>query len=255
VTYKSLFDEYGRKAQVSPALLVVLPLLLTSLAMLPGAAPPKETVITLAFGLGVLYWMANIARQAGKRAETTLFPGGLPGKEWLRHQDSTLETPTKRRYKRFLSERIPDIAFLSPEDEIADPERADEAYASAVRWLVENTRDNARVRQELIAYGFRRNLYGLRWWGIGVPLVTAVAAAAILWWRHGPSTLTEAPEALVAAAISGCILPALWLSTVTPAWVRSAATCYAKALFGFCDLVANPNGARTEDPEAKPAAN
>ena len=254
MTYTSLFHEYGRQAQVSPALLVVLPLLLTSLAVLPGAALPKETVITLAFGLGVLYWMANIARQAGKRAETTLFPGGLPGKEWLRHRDATLEAPTKHRYKRFLSERIPDIEFLSPEDESADPERADEAYASALRWLVENTRDNARVRQELIAYGFRRNLYGLRWWGIGVATITAVAAAAILLWRQGLSAPAEAPEALAAIAISGCILPALWLGTVTPAWVRSAADSYARALFGFCDLVPNATGEPSEDSKAKPAA-
>lgn len=250
----SLFDEYGRKAQVSPAVLVVMPALLTALAMLPGVVPDKATAISVAFGLGVLYWMANIAREAGKRAERKLFPNGLPGKEWLRHGDSTLETPTKRRYKRVLAERIRDITFPTPEGEAEDPAGADESYASAVRWLVDNTRDNARVRQELIAYGFRRNLYGLRGWGIAIALLTATAAGLILWHRHGVSALTQAPVVQIATVIAWVILPALWVSTVTPAWVRSAANSYARALLGFCDLAPNRKEAPARTRKPKPAA-
>ncbi|MGB0720977.1 MAG: hypothetical protein ACPGU7_01160 [Gammaproteobacteria bacterium] len=236
MTKKSTIDDYARKAQLFPALLVVLPILLIVLVLVPDFATRTEGLSSLIVGLAVMVWMANISRQAGQRAQSRLFPLGLPGKEWLRHRDETLEAPTKARYKLFLSEQIPGIVFPATEDERADPDNADAVYSSAIRWLVDNTRDNARVRQELIDYGFRRNLFGLRRWGIVVSLVTAGVTGGYVWWRYGVAAFAEAPALVSVGIVSAVILPALWIGSVTQEWVSSAAKSYARALLGVCDL-------------------
>jgi hypothetical protein len=241
-----IFDEYGRKAQLYPALLVLLAPLVTAVVLFPGLISIKGSLTTLFVGCGALYLLANVAREFGRRSQKRLFPDGMPTPQWLRHKDSNLEAPTKRRYKAFLSKKISGLRFPSARIEAEDPRAADERYQSAVRWLIDNTRDNQRVRQELTAYGFRRNLYGLRPWGLVLTIASATVAVWILWDRHG-LTITAAPaEAVIAVIVAGIVLPALWLFAVTSSWVRSAADSYAAALFGFCDLP-------EEAPETEPA--
>lgn len=232
-----MFDEYGRKAQLYPALLVLLAPLVTVAALFPGlmSVSAKGSVTTLFVGCGALYLLANIARESGKRSQKRLFPSGMPTPQWLRHRDSTLEAPTKRRYKAFLSKRS-GLRFPSATREAEDPGAADERYQSAVRWLIDNTRDNQRVRQELTAYGFRRNLYGLRPWGLASTITSATVAVWILWDRHGLAITAAPVETLIAVVVVGLMIPVLWLFAVTSTWVRSAADSYAVALFGCCDL-------------------
>lgn len=231
-----IFDEYGCKAQLYPALLVLLAPLVTAIALFPGLISIKGSVTTLFVGCGALYLLANIARESGKRSQKRLFPNGMPTPQWLRHRDSTLEAPTKHRYKAFISKRIRGLRFPSATREAEEPGAADERYQSAVRWLIENTRGNQRVRQELTAYGFRRNLYGLKPWGIASAIASAAVAVWILWDRHGLAITAAPAEALIAVIVAGLVLPMLWLFAVTPGWVRTAADNYAVALYGFCDL-------------------
>jgi hypothetical protein len=84
----------------------------------------------------------------------------MPSVAWLRHRDPRLDGYTKRRYHDFLASKIPGWAAPTADSEAENPSRADEAYASASRWLRENTRDvkkYPRVADENISYGFRRN--------------------------------------------------------------------------------------------------
>lgn len=243
----SMFDEYGRKAQLYPALLVILPPLVTLLVLFPDLATLQGTVGAVVVGCGALVLMANLGREAGRRKQDQLFPDGFPTQRWLRHRDCTLEAMTKSRYKAFLLDRVPGLKFPSHEEEMADPASADGAYRSAVRWLVNNTRAVKRVQQENIAFGFRRNLYGLKPWGLTGTYIAATIAAAVLWLRHGSSIETIPVQAVIVLSINALVLPTMWIFAVRPTWVASAADSYALALFGVCDSIEVPT-LRTSDP-------
>lgn len=141
----------------------------------------------------------------------------------------------KERYKEFLLGKVPSLEFPTADKEKADPAAADGAYRSAVRWLVDNTRSVKRVQQENIAYGFRRNLYGLKPWGLLAAIAAAVIAGVVLWLRHGMAIETIPAEALVVFAFDAVVLPVMWTIAIRSTWVASTADGYALALFGFCD--------------------
>ena len=69
------------------------------------------------------------------------------------------------------------------DDEVNDPDAADRIYASAVSLLLEKTRDKKAfplVYKELVSYGFRRNLWGLKAGGILFAIIGLVASAFAL---------------------------------------------------------------------------
>lgn len=147
----------------------------------------------------------------------------------------TLEAPTKDRYKEFLLGKVPMLRFPTADEEQADPAAADGAYRSAVRWQVDNTKSVKRVQQENIAYGFRRNLYGLKPWGLLAVIAAAVIAGVVLWLRHGMDIEAIPAEAQVVFAVDAVVLPIMWTIAIRSAWGASAVDGYALALFGFCD--------------------
>ena len=231
----NMFDEYGRKAQLYPALLGLMPALVTAFVMFPQLISLKGSVGAIIIGCGTLYLLANIAREAGRRKQGSLFPDGMPTEQLLRHRDHALDSQTKDRYKRYLLSNVPGLRLPTAEDEEADPQTADRDYRSAVKWMLDNTRDNQRVMQENIAYGFRRNLFGLRIWAITITLAMGTLAAVIIWHRHKTDLLATGPEMLLVVFVDLLVLPAIWLWVVTQKWVRSAAEGYAYALLGTCD--------------------
>lgn len=232
----SIFDEYGRKAQLSPALLVIMPPLGTLLVLYPNLVSLKGTIGVLAVSCGILYFLANLGRGAGRRKQDELFPDGLPTHRFLRHSDLSIEAPTKARYKAFLVEKVSGLKFPTAEEEQQNPTAADDNYRSAVRWLVDNTREYKRVQQELIAYGFRRNLYGLKPQGLALSLIIAIISGVALWVRYGASIDAVPAEAVMVLVADAVVVPIVWLTAIKPAWVRATADSYAFALLGFCDV-------------------
>src|SRR5690349_2097038 len=100
------FDSYSYRARLLPALLTILPVLLTGMILSPvlyngtGAA-----VASLAVWCGTLWFLANVVRTRGRAAEERLVQewGGLPTTCMLRHRDDCLDMHTKQRYHAFLS--------------------------------------------------------------------------------------------------------------------------------------------------------
>ena len=123
------------------------------------------------------------------------------------------------------------------EEERADPDDADARYETAVRWLLEYTRDRKGfplVFKENGSYGFRRNLYGLMPIGLTVALVCAVAnLIAVYQSTAGGNGAFSAAGAT--ALIVTVVAVVVWLFVVKPAWVRDAGDAYAKALLAACE--------------------
>ncbi len=234
------FDYYSFKARLQPGFIVLLPLGLALAAWLPTQVAAWKPLASLGAycGLGVL--LAEMGRDLGRKKQSALYLkwGGAPTTRLLRHRDTHLDPVSLGRYHSFLSMAINHRLPSQPEEE-RDNVGADKVYESAVRFLLEATRDKSKfplVLKENISYGFRRNLWGMKPAAIGISTL-GLAACLIplvqaLW---AGSTLPPLPFAM---SICNVILLVLWLLRVTPSWVLTAADAYALRLLAACDQLA-----------------
>jgi hypothetical protein len=111
------------------------------------------------------------------------------------------------------------------EQEAADPADADARYDAAVTALRALTENEPLVLKENIAYGFRRNLWARKRYGIAVAIAVLAASIGLLI----ADAVASAAAAGVAAAFSALAL-LVWLAIVNEDWVREAAQAYAERL-------------------------
>ncbi|ABE32713.1 hypothetical protein DR64_2390 [Paraburkholderia xenovorans LB400] len=245
-------DRYDRNARLKPALLMLLPALVAIVALYHDALGTLGTIVTLASGCGLPFLLADFARSLGVAREPELWKswGGAPSTQLLRHADSTVDAVSKARYHSFLAEKI-STKFPTPAAEKQNSEKADAVYASATKWLRGATRDEKKFRLLLndnITYGFRRNAYGLRGFGI------AVSALTFLWvcLRHGfapfVARVREAKEieTLFSAGewmslLFALIMLVTWIAFFSKASVRAAAFSYADKLILACETLMKPD--------------
>ena len=139
-------DPYERKARVTPALLVALPVLVPLVCVYGPKHPILMAVVGLLAACGVIYALASIARGQGKKLEERLVQewGGLPSTIALRHRDGFLDSVTKKRYHDDIVNKL-GIPLPTPEEETSDPAKADNIYMGAARRLRELTRDDNQL--------------------------------------------------------------------------------------------------------------
>ena len=139
----NLFDEYSLNARVRPALLALLPIVIFAYLAFPKLYEMAAGATSILVVGGLITALAHYCRYRGRKVEKVLFSswGGKPTTVILRHRDSMLDSTTKRRYHDFLSRNIKGWTSPSAEEEAQNPVEADERYESAVRWLLERTRD------------------------------------------------------------------------------------------------------------------
>jgi hypothetical protein len=232
---KELFDEYSRSTRLQPALLLVLPVLITLFVWTPSVYGFGGTIFGLAVGCGFFALVVHFTRSRGRAAEKRLYQrwGGKPTTAWLRHSDTNLNTHTKARYCTFLAQHVNGWIVPTPEDELRDTAEADARYESAVVWLLEYGRDRKRfplVFKENVSYGFRRNLYGLKPFGIALSIASTGLNGIGLYLAGTSATTIQISSLLISIAFV-----AIWLLVINPNWVRDAANGYARALLACCD--------------------
>ncbi|MEU6516851.1 hypothetical protein [Streptomyces sp. NPDC046978] len=122
--------------------------------------------------------------------------------------------------------------------ELRNPQKADEAYETAVKYLISRTRDTNAFRLiflENCHYGFRRNMLGMRTIGLAVSMtvffgtIGAVYASlyGLVVWRAG----------FVLVSVISLSLGVFWWKAVNSDWVRNAATDYAERLLDSLDVL------------------
>lgn len=257
-------DKYDRNARLKPALLMLLPALVAIVALYHDALGMLGTIITLVGGCGLPFLLADFARSRGVAREQKLWEswGGVPSTQLLRHADSTLDSVSKARYHNFLAAKI-NTKFPTPAAEKQNPGKADAVYASATKWLRGATRDEKKFQlliNDNITYGFRRNAYGLRSFGI------AVSALTIVWvcLRRGFSPFiahvrdAKEIEALFSAGewtslVFALVMLVAWLALFSKVSVRAAAFSYADKLILACETLMKPDSKSTSRDRTKSA--
>lgn len=230
------FDTYTIQARLWPSLLVILPVPIALVAWMPIENLPKFPLWCAPLTLAATFLLAQLGRDAGKRAEPRLWNswGGAPTTRRLRHHNHEVNPVIRTRQHAKLSELM-HAPLPSPQEEIDDPIRADATYEAAVLFLRENTRAAALVFKENIAYGFRRNLWAMKSAGIFLSALCTVATIAAIWYR-----LAVNLDAWLIGAIGAVInsmLLAWWLLRINSDWVRLAAEAYAERLLATTETL------------------
>lgn len=186
----------------------------------------------------LLFAFADVARRAGYRVERKLGTRATP-ELWYR-SNSMMPNATKDLYRSFVSSQIKRAA-PSEADELERPAEANDFYLGAGDWLRAQTRDTKKFHilfNELIIYGFRRNLLGLKPIAFAMNAVVVAGVAAIMWFR--PSyfqTIVHRDDALYVILVVVVVHSAYMAIAVTKASVREASMAYGKQLIESCGLL------------------
>ncbi len=238
-TTKGILDEHDRNARLKPALLAILPASLLITGQGVGFSAAMGVLVGSLSAIGFTWVLAQFARDWGLRKQPRLFTvwDGKPTIALLRHRNAVLNPHTRARYHEALSRAI-GKAFPTVAEEQVDPESADAIYDSAGDFLREETRDQKKfplVFKELVSYGFRRNLWGMKPFGIGLASVCVVLQLAIL-TREIVAQHPVAPTLLL-TTLANFLLLLGWLFIVSPSWVRIPADAYAERLLAACTVL------------------
>jgi hypothetical protein len=236
---KLFFDEYEWRARVLPGMLVISPVLSSFWGWSPNISL-WNTLGSLLAMLGGGALLARVVRSEGKRKEPELYRdygSRLPTTTMLRHKDNTIDSTTKARYRKALESRIANLSLPSAEDEEANPLKADELYDSAIKGLLESTRDKKQyplVFEENVNYGFARNLWAMKKTGLVFSVLAAVVNLVSGWFAFG-TVIKSIPIHLLAVEVYCIVLIFVWIFHINPRFVRLAALSYSRALLAACD--------------------
>lgn len=246
--FGTFLDSYSRQARLYPALLTLFPALLSGVAWFPDTLTADWTItlVTVAAACGVLYVLSVVIRSRGKKHEKRLrsLGGGWPTTIWLRHSSGKLQPQTLARYHEFIRQKSC-ITIPSAQDEQSNPQDSDLAYESAVKWLKEQCRGGTfpLVDKENAEYGFRRNMRGMKWIGVGISFFALAASTLVisLWAFFSPAFFAELlsiSPAIYASMVINVIAILSWMMVVTDDWVLEAGDQYTCALLAVCDAPA-----------------
>lgn len=230
-------DSYTFRARVLPGLLAVLPLTIGVTALAPEPPEWWATMSGIVVACGGTYWLADIARHTGKQAESALFRkwGGKPTTRFLRHRNASNSVKIER-YHRKLRDLQPDLHMPSAQEEREDPAASDRTYEAAIDYLKERVRGDALVFQANCEYGFRRNAFGLRRFGIGISASMLLAGIAAIAVHHKSGAHISIPIH-GAAIVLDLVFLAYWWIVVSPAWVEAVANGYAERLLATLETI------------------
>jgi len=225
-------DSYTIRARLGPALLAIVPAIALAAATISWSKLSlPDAIITV--GIVVIFFLfADVARRLGKRSEKRIFAssGGRPPLRQLRHDDPTFSKVERTRYRGLLTTLIGTEA-PSDRKETANAAAADAYYSMAGNWLREHTRDKSRFRilfEENVTYGFRRNLYGIKWPALGLNLVVVALCVAYFWANsYAPALVPHVAMVLVFAIIHAV----LFVFVVNRQSVVNASDDYGRQLF------------------------
>lgn len=237
-------DQYSLMARLRPALLAVLPVLLTIGYWVPASVLTTLGLSVTALGaFGVTYLLSIIARTRGLARERALGPraGRRRSARLLTFADDHLPRDTKARYHSFLADK--GCRLSSPEEEASDPTTAFERARSAVDRLLVLTKQprvSPRLYHETVAYGFVRNLRGLKAIALFILGVSLAVNGALTWINRADHSV------LTFELVIACVLlaaAAAWTFLVTDDLVCSASTSYGERFLEHCEGAPAPERA------------
>ena len=251
-----LFDAYSIRARLFPAIVATAPALAALTLLISWSSFGLSNVVASLGMLVLLYAIADFARARGRAIEGQLFleHGGKPSTTMFRRIDGAIDAGSKDRYRAFLAEKL-NVTPPSAADEGADQVGADAFYAQCGNWLRENTRDVKLfpiLFGENVTYGFRRNLFGVKWLALGLNLIIVALSSFILWrmgWDVEASMGNKTLVVLVVAAAHAIYM----LLAARRSVVWDASVAYGRQLILSCEHFVKEPKSRAKAPTTRKA--
>lgn len=233
------FDAYTLRARVFPALIAGLPTLVLLFMLVPWNRLELSQLIASTMAVVLLFAFADVARRAGRRIEAKL---GTRSTLELWHSDnSVIDRISKDRYKAFIAEQLK-VKAPTAQDEASDLASANEFYQSAGNWLRDKTRDTKKFKllfEELLTYGFRRNLLGLKPIALVMNLLVLIACGLALFFRWRYEAISYLDEKLLLTVAAAVMHSAFMILAVSKASVKEASNVYGRQLILSCEALSS----------------
>lgn len=226
----SIFDRYTWQARAFPVYVTISPVILGLAAILPrGLEMPVGAATAIVFG-PLAFLAGQVGADFGKRLEKPLWKkwDGPPTTRFLRHSNAEFNRVTREQ----VHAKLRDIGLKVPteKDQQAAPHAADEYWEACTEELIRRTRNRSRfplVFKGLTEYGFRRNLLGLKPFG----LLLSITALFVCLWRICAGWGSQEQIAVpVGAAFLSLALLMTWTFWVRERTVAISANRYARFL-------------------------
>ena len=233
---KHMKNNYTLYARTYPALISLLPFTVLGTIFSIELKNWIPIITSVGFVSTGAFFLGQIGRDAGKKKESRLWVewGGSPSVQILRHFNEHINKHTKKLYHQKLQSLCPVDPQITEEYEKQYPEKADEVYWHWTQFVIAQTRDINQFNllfQENRNYGFRRNLWGLKSFAIGLILL-AIAGDFIYFWYTEQSQQVNlwSNEFFISESILFLAL-LLWIFLITKGWVKVTSFAYAERLF------------------------
>jgi hypothetical protein len=165
---------------------------------------------------------------------------GAPTTQLLRLGNNHIDKHTKKRYHEKLLRLCPVNSIPDVTMEINNTSDADDIYRAWTKFLISKTRDAHTFRlllKDNTSYGFRRNLWGLKPYGVMVTMSFIIGN--YLFWviRIHSTNRFVFPDSCKFSTIMLLIILLFWILIVTKNWVKLPAFSYAERLFEAIDVI------------------
>ncbi len=194
--------------------------------------------------------LGQFARARGQNLEATLWDDwdGPPTTRWLRPWDATCSDQQKAKWRGALK-RLTGITIPATLQVGVEKIEVDRIIADATRQLryaLRGRPDAAMITTHNEDYGFARNLCALRWYWVGLSLLSAVACVVAI-----VAGGVNAYAGLVVASVF--LVVTLLIARELPNHVKRCAERYAESLFASAILVskAADDSRASADPASK----
>lgn len=228
-----VIDTFQYRSRMQPALLCILPISLTIAVVFGVSKNGVSGVIAFATSLGVTYFISMMVRDRGRRLEPGLWTawGGAPTTQLLRGQGDESAAVQRRRWA-LMRNLLPDLESTFGEGPPNDDDIA--IYVARLRELTRNVDNYRLVMLENAAYGFRRNLYGLRPVGVLLTGIAVIIALVSVFVDHNQ---TVHVEVLVIVLFIDLVSLIIWIAVVSRRWVREQGFNYARTLLSAAETI------------------
>ena len=225
----ALLDPYERKARLIPGLYGFFPIATTITTLGLDKYPVVATLLGLLSTAGGTWVLASWVGDLGRKTQPVLFDrwGGPPTTRALRLREDT-DNPVQRDGWRAATQKLTGVTLFTATEEAADPAGADQRIAAASSQLLRLGQQGgvAAVRNEEVAFGYQRNMYGFRQVGrlIALACVLIQVGAIFTSWQ------ISAGACIAGASVAAALL-LLWLLVPSEARAKDAAGRYARQLY------------------------
>jgi hypothetical protein len=231
-------DAYTLRARLFPAVLAAAPALAALALLISWEKIALSNMIATGALLVLLFALADFARKQGLRIEPSLYREmeGKPSITMFRRNDQTIDHGAKDQYRQFLARKINRPA-PTVQEEASNQVAADSFYDQAGIWLRANTRDAKKfpiLWSELVSYGFRRNLLGLKLPALAINVVVVLLCGFVLWRCHSMDMSDDLVMRTVVVLLVAAIHAIYIALVVTRESSKEAARSYARELILCC---------------------